>query len=141
MKMRRVMRRPRVAVIIPALNEENLADRFSLRSVEVGVSERTIEWNLAFARDEVVDGIAKLLDKWKYSFFRADSQEDLVFQVCPPQGTLSLTIRPLMAHQSLFNPQATLHRTLLITRYSGFSPDMEEALQRGLTLTFLRVGG
>jgi hypothetical protein len=109
--------------------------------VENGVTEKTIEWNLAFARDEVISGVEKLLAKLAYSFSRTESQEGLVFQVTPPQGTLSFSIRPLLSHQSPFNIQVTLHRTMLITSYSGFSSQMEEALQRSLTLAFLRVGG
>jgi hypothetical protein len=109
--------------------------------VENSVIEKTIEWNLAFARNEVVSGVEKLLAKLAYPFSCSESQEDFIFRAAPPQGTLSFTIRPLASHQSPFNIQVTLHRTMLITSHSGFSPQMEEALQRSLTLAFLRVGG
>jgi hypothetical protein len=109
--------------------------------VESGVTEKTIEWNLAFAADEVVTGVEKMLAKLGYASSRTEQAEETYFQATPPQGTLAFLVRPLASHQSPFNLQATLHRTLLITTYSEFSPSMEEALQRSLTLAFLRVGG
>jgi hypothetical protein len=100
-----------------------------------------IEWNLAFAKDEVVAGVEKLLAKLAYDFSRTESPEEQVFQAVPPQGALTFSIRPLTAYKSPFNIQVTLHRTLLVVTFTGFSPSMEEALRQGLMLTFLRVGG
>lgn len=105
------------------------------------MTEKTIEWNLAFARDEVVEGIQKLLTKLTYPFSCSESPDGFILLATPPQGTLSFSIRPLLSQKSPFNIQVTLHRTLLTTTYSGFSAQMEEALQRNLTFTFLRVGG
>jgi hypothetical protein len=105
------------------------------------VTEKIIEWNLAFAADEVVAGVEKLLAKIGYAFFRTERAEETYFQAKPPQGTLSCLVRPLASHRSPFNLQVTLHRTLLIVTYSEFSPQMEEILQRSMTLAFLRVGG
>lgn len=105
------------------------------------MSEKTIEWNLAFAADEVAAGVEKLLSKLGYAFSQARKVEEIDFHATPPQGTLSLLVRPLSRQRSPFNIYATLHRTLLIVTYSEFSPQMEELLQRTLTLTFLRVGG
>lgn len=105
------------------------------------MTEKTIEWNLAFAADEVVAGVEKMLAKLGYAFSRTEKAEETCFSAKPPQGTLVFLVRPLASHRSPFNIQVTLHRTLLITTYSEFSPSMEETLQRSLTLAFLRVGG
>ena len=105
------------------------------------MTEKTIEWNLAFAADEVVAGVEKMLAKLGYSFSRVEKEEETHFHVTPSQGALSFLARPLASHRSPFNMQVTLQRTLLITTYAGFSQDMEAALQKNLTLAFLRVGG
>jgi len=109
--------------------------------MESNVTEKTIEWNLAFAADEVVTGVEKMLAKMNYTFSRTEKAQETSFQVIPSQGTLSLLVRPLAAHRSPFNIQVTLHRTLLRVTYAGFSPPMEALLQRNMTLAFLRVGG
>ncbi len=103
--------------------------------------ENTIEWNLAFAADEVKTGIEKLLAKFDYSIALSESAEEFIIHARPPAGTLSFVVRPLAAHKSPFNLQATLHRTLLVVTYAGFSSQEEAALRQGLTLAFLRVGG
>jgi hypothetical protein len=100
-----------------------------------------MEWNLAFAADEVTAGVEKLLAKLNMTFSRADSDEDTVFHAHPAAGTLTFTVHPLAAHKSPFNIQVTLHRTLLTVAFAGFSAEAEAALQKGLTLAFLRVGG
>jgi len=109
--------------------------------VESGVTENTIEWNLAFAADEVKVGVEKLLAKFNYPVTLSECAEDLVIHASPPVGTLSFVVHPLAAHKSPFNLQATLHRTLLVVTYAGFSSQAEAALRQGLTLAFLRVGG
>jgi len=105
------------------------------------VSEKTIEWNLGFARDEVEVGLKKLLAEFGsvYTYSRTDAETR--FQATLLQGSLEAIVRPLSSYRSPFNVQATLHRTLLVVSYSGLSAQEEEALQRRLTLTFLRVGG
>ncbi len=105
------------------------------------VTEKTIEWNLAFAVDEVVAGVEKLCTKLGYSFSCMRTEEAAIFRATPPQGALTCTIRPLASHHSPFNIQVTLSRTLLLLSYVGLSPHQEEALKQQLTLTFLRVGG
>ncbi len=103
--------------------------------------ENTIEWNLAFAADEVKTGVEKLLAKLHYPAALSESAEECVIRACPPMGTLSFVVRPLAAHKSPFNLQATWRRTLLIVTYAGFSSQEEATLRQGLTLAFLRVGG
>jgi len=105
------------------------------------VTEKTIEWNLAFALDEVVAGVEKLLEKMGYAFSRMEKGEATHYLATPPQGSLTFLARPLASHSSPFNLQVTLHRTLLVTTYAGFTSQMEESLQKNLTLAFLRVGG
>ncbi len=105
------------------------------------MTEQTIEWNLAFAVDEVAAGVEKLLAKLNMTFARVEAGEEVRFRAHPEAGSLTFTVRPLAAHKSPFNIQITLHRTLLVVVYAGFSPQAESALRQGLTLTFLRVGG
>jgi len=115
-------------------------DHFSL-CLGRDVTEKTIEWNLAFAVDEVMAGVEKLFTKLGYSFSCMRTEEEAIFRATPPQGVLTCTVRPLASHRSPFNIQATLHRTLLALSYIGLSAQQENALKQQLTLTFLRVGG
>lgn len=105
------------------------------------MTEQTIEWNLAFAVDEVLAGVEKLLTKLGYASVRTQGADETSVRAQPPQGALLFSIRPLTSYRSPFNIQVTLHRTLLVVTFSEFSAAMEEALRRNLTLAFLRVGG
>lgn len=105
------------------------------------MSTNTIEWDLAFARDEVVARLEKLLAQLGYAYTRSDTDDETRFQATCSQRVLDIVVRPLTPHRSPFNLQVVLHRTLLIATCTGLSAGEEETLRRGLTLTFLRVGG
>lgn len=110
-------------------------------NLENDVSEKTIEWNLAFSIDEVMAGVEKMLSKLDYAFTCTQNDEERFFRAVPSEGSLTLTARPLAAHRSPFNLPVTLYRTLLTVVYAGFSVENEASLKRQLTFAFLRVGG
>jgi hypothetical protein len=105
------------------------------------MSESKLEWNLAFAQDEVIAGLEKLLTQAGHSYTRTDTEGETRFQATLPQGVLHITVQPLSAHRSPFNLPVVLHRTLLIATGIGLSPEEEKAFRHALTLAFLRVGG
>ncbi len=59
------------------------------------MSASTIEWNLAFARDEVVAGLEKLLAQAGYVYTRTDADAETRFQAARSQGSLVMVVRPL----------------------------------------------
>ena len=105
------------------------------------MTEKIIEWNLAFTLDEVVVGVEKLLSKLGYAFSRSHAAEEEIFHATPPRGALTCAAKPLTAYRSPFNIQVTLHRTLLTVSYSGLGEREEALLKQQMTLAFLRVGG
>ncbi|MBI3248341.1 MAG: hypothetical protein HYZ50_17695 [Deltaproteobacteria bacterium] len=105
------------------------------------MSEKMIEWNLAFSIDEVMAGVEKMLGKLGYAFTCTQNDDERFFRATPLEGSLTLTAHPLAAHRSPFNLPVTLHRTLLTVVYAGFSVENEASLKRQLTFAFLRVGG
>jgi hypothetical protein len=105
------------------------------------VTEKTIEWNLGFTPDEVIVGLEKLLTEAGYAYTRVEPDAEVRFQVTLAQGTLGLTVRPLLGQRSPFSPQLILHRTLLVMTWNGVSAEEEAVFLRRLTLAFLRVGG
>ena len=105
------------------------------------MSEKTLEWDLAFARDEVVDGLEKLFSQAGSTYTRTDTAGETHFHATFSPGALEAIVRPLSAHRSPFNIQVTLHRSLLVIKCRGLSAQEEDALRHRLTLTFLRVGG
>jgi hypothetical protein len=105
------------------------------------MSTNTIEWNLAFARGEVVAGLEKLLGQLGYAYTRNDAEAETRFQATLSPGLLDLVVQPLASHRSPFNLQVVLHRTLLTATCTGLSAQEEGRFRHGLTLTFLRVGG
>ena len=104
-------------------------------------TDKTIEWNLGFAHDEVVAGLEKLLKQAGYSYTQATIDDAAQFQATLPSGTLRLVARALPAHHSPFNSFIFFHRTLLTMTFTGVSTEDEEVFMRRLTLTFLRAGG
>ena len=105
------------------------------------MTEKTIEWNLAFAHDEVIVNVEKLLASAGYVYTRTETDAETCFLVTLSRGSMQFVARPLLSHRSPFNPIATLHRTLLTVTYTGLSLQEEETLRYRLTLVFLRVGG
>ncbi|HEV8718594.1 MAG TPA: hypothetical protein VGX03_37975 [Candidatus Binatia bacterium] len=105
------------------------------------MSTNTIEWNLAFARDEVVTGLEKLLSQLGYTYTRTDGDAETRFQATLSQGVLDIVVQPLVSHRSPFKLQVVRQRTLLTATCTGLSAQEEERFRQALTLTFLRVGG
>ena len=105
------------------------------------MSENMLEWNLGFARDEVVAGVEKLLTQSESVHCRTDTEAETRFHAAFSQGMLDIAVRPLTSYRSPFNIQATLHRTLLTVLATGLSAEAKETLRYRLTLVFLRVGG
>ena len=105
------------------------------------MSTKTIEWNLAFARDEVVAGLEKLLAQLGYAYTRGGTEGETRFRATLSHGVLDVVVRPLAPQRSPFNLQVVLRRTLLTATCTGLSAQEEERFRHGLTLTFLRVGG
>ena len=105
------------------------------------MSEKTIEWNLGFAYDEVRAGLEQLLTEAGYTFTHANHDNAAHFQVTFPQGLLELAVRPLPSQQSPFKAQIFFHRTLLTMTYRDVSAQEEETFLHRLTLKFLRAGG
>jgi hypothetical protein len=105
------------------------------------VSETLLEWNLGFARDEVIAGVEKLFAQLGCAYSRTETDTETRFHAAFSQGTLDLVVQPLTSYRSPFNIQATLHRTLLTVLAAGLSAEAKETLRQRLTLVFLRVGG
>lgn len=105
------------------------------------MTEKTIEWNLGFARDEVIAGLEKLLGTAGYTYTRTEIDAEVRWQVTLAPGTIGLTVRPLPSQRSPFGPHLVFHRTLLAMTYTGVSAEKEKTFLHRLTLAFLRAGG
>jgi hypothetical protein len=105
------------------------------------VSEKIIEWNLGFARDEVVAGVEKLFMQLAWAYTRTETDAETRFQAVYLQGKIEMVVRPLTSYRSPFNIQAVLHRTMLTVHAVGLEAEEKKTLHHRLTLTFLRVGG
>ena len=105
------------------------------------MTQKTSDWNLSFAPDEVVAGLEKLLSTNGYPYTRQDRDTEVRLHVTLSQGSLELTVQPLLSQRSPFSPEIGFHRTLLMMIWAGATAQEEETFLRRLTLTFLRVGG
>lgn len=102
---------------------------------------KTIEWNLGFARDEVLAGLEKLFGTAGYSYTQTETGAEVYFLVTLAPGTIGLTVRPLPSQRSPFGPHLVFHRTLLAMTYTGVSAEEEKIFLHRLMLAFLRAGG
>ena len=105
------------------------------------MSEKVIEWNLGFARDEVVAGVEKLFTQLNWAHTRAETDAETRFQAVYLRKEIEASVRPLTSYRSPFNVHATLHRTLLTLSAVGLDAEERKTLRHKLTLVFLRVGG
>ena len=103
--------------------------------------ERNFAWNLAFAGDEVIEGIEKMCRTESYPYTKEEAQEETHFCVTLPDGTALLRVRPLAPHQAPFNPILKFQRTLLTVSMSEVAQHTVDTLHWKLTLAFLRAGG
>lgn len=105
------------------------------------MGEKTIQWNLGFPPDEVIAGLEKLLAGAAVVYTREERGTEVCVRVSLASGSLTLTVRPLLAPFRPFNFQGGIRRTLLLMTFSEVNAQEEEAFLRRLTLAFLRVGG
>ena len=105
------------------------------------VRERNFEWDLAFASDEVIEGIAKMCGKEAYPYTQEETNGETLFHVTLADGSATLRVRPQDAHHVAFNSILKFQRTFLAVSMPEVGPQTVETFHRKLILTFLRVGG
>ncbi len=103
--------------------------------------ERNFEWNLAFASDEVIEGVEKMCRTEGYSFTKGQTESETLFDITLPDGNAIFRIRPQDAQQVPFNPILKFQRTFLAVSMSEVGTQTVETLHWKLTLAFLRAGG
>lgn len=103
--------------------------------------ERNFEWNLAFASDEVVEGIEKMCRTEGYPYTKGQTSSETLFDITFSDGHATLRIRPQDALQAPFNPILKFQRTFLAVSMSEVGAQTVETLHWKLTLAFLRAGG
>jgi len=111
------------------------------RVKEDGVRERNFAWDLAFASDEVIEGIARMCGKEAYPYTQEETNGETLFHVTLADGSATLRVRPQEAHHVPFNPILKFQRTFLTVSMPEAGPQTIETFCRKLTLTFLRAGG
>jgi len=109
--------------------------------LEDSVRERNFEWNLAFASDEVIEGLEKMCSKEAYPYTKEETNGETLFHVTLPDGNVTLYVRPQAAQHPPFNPILKFQRTILLVSMPEAGPLTVETFHRKLTLTFLRAGG
>ena len=119
------------------MNFRRSQNRFS----EDSVSERNFDWNLAFASDEVVEGVEKICHMEGYSYTKEQTGSETLFDIILPDGNAILRIRSQDAQQAPFNPMLKFQRTFLAVSMPEVGAQTVETLHRKLTLAFLRAGG
>lgn len=110
--------------------------------------EWTLEWNLAFAPDEVVPRLEALFRQHEYVHTREDAASgpdagSTSWQYRTTIGTGSIEVR-VQSSGSEPGPFGGAHarpRTLLHVTCTGVDAADQARLKRQLTLAFLRVGG
>jgi hypothetical protein len=115
-------------------------DGFSVY-LEDKVRERNFEWNLAFATDEVIEGIEKMCANEAYPYTKEKQAELTRYHLTLPDGTVTLSVHPNGAQIAPFNAILKFQRTMLKVSMPDVAPQTVETLHRKLTLAFLRAGG
>jgi len=105
------------------------------------VRERHFAWDLAFASDEVIEGVEKMCRKEAYPYTKEKTNSETLFHVTLPDGNVTLRVCPQAAHHPPFNPILKFQRTILNVAMPEAEPQTVETFHRKLTLTFLRAGG
>ena len=103
--------------------------------------ERNFEWNLAFASDEVAEGIEKMCRTEGYPCTKEQTGSETIFDITLSDGNAILRIRPQDALQTPFNPTLKFQRAILQVSMSEVGAQTVETLHLKLTLAFLRSGG
>lgn len=105
------------------------------------MTHRSIEWNLGFAYTEVVERVAKMLDKMGSKYIREATDSETTFRAGLSHGRLELTARPASVSKGSVILQAVRHRTLLGITFVAVNAEEEKDFMRLLTTSFLRIGG
>jgi hypothetical protein len=105
------------------------------------VRERNFTWDLAFASNEVVEGIEKMCRNEAYPHRKEETDSETLFYVMLPGGDATLRVSPQDPRHPAFNPILKFQRTTLTVSLSEVGPQTVETFHRQLTLTFLRAGG
>jgi hypothetical protein len=105
------------------------------------VTHKSIEWNLGFAYADVVERLAKMLDKIGSTYTHEITDSAAVFHASLSHGRLELSARPASMPKSSALLQAVRHRTLLSITFTEVSPEDKKDFMQRLTIAFLRVGG
>lgn len=110
--------------------------------------EWTLEWNLAFAPDEVVPRLEALFRQHEYAYTREDppSGPDTgstlwQYRTTLGAGSVDVRVQPLGSEPGPFGGAHARPRTLLHVTCTGVDAADQARLKRQLTLAFLRVGG
>ena len=110
--------------------------------------EWTLEWNLAFAPDEVVPRLEALFRQHEYAYTREDAASGPDAGSTPWQyrttlgtGSVDVRVQPLGSEPGPFGGAHARPRTLLRVTCTGVDAADQAHLKRQLTLAFLRVGG
>ena len=92
---------------------QNFVDGLSLY-LEDSVRERNFEWNLAFASDEVIEGLEKMCGKEAYPYTKEETEGETRFHVTLPDGNVTLCVRSQAAQYPPFNAIFKFQRTMLL---------------------------
>ena len=108
-------------------------------------AEWTLEWNLAFAPDEVVSQLETLFRQHGYVYSREDSRADTAseqyYRTTLGSGSVEVRVQPSDSAPGPFGGAHARPRTLLHVVCAGVDEAGCARLKRQLTLAFLRVGG
>ncbi len=103
--------------------------------------ERDLEWNLAFAPDEVVPRLENLFRQHGYAYTQEERETDIFYHTSLGPGTLDIVLHPLEPQRSPFSASIFQQRTLVRMTYTGVSKEDQATFKHQLTMAFLRVGG
>ena len=108
-------------------------------------AEWTLEWNLAFAPDEVVSQLETLFRQHGYVYSRqegrADTASEPYYRTTLGSGSVEVRVQPAGSAPGPFGGAHARPRTLLRVVCAGVDDAGCARLKRQLTLAFLRVGG
>lgn len=108
-------------------------------------AEWTLEWNLAFAPDEVVSQLEALFRQHGYVYSReasrADTASEPYYRTTLGSGSVEVRVQPSGSAPGPFGDAHARPRTLLRVVCAGVDEAGCARLKRQLTLAFLRVGG
>lgn len=108
-------------------------------------AEWTLEWNLAFAPDEVVSQLEAMFRQHGYAYSREDRHADPAsepyYRTTLGSGSVEVRVQPSGSAPGPFGGTHARPRTWLRVACAGVDEAGCARLKRQLTLAFLRVGG